>query len=380
MSQPSAGRRVRVVRVRTSCARPRTERSTDGRDHDHRRRPGGTDRRRRLRGGRRGRRRPRGARDPRRPGPHDRGALARPRGPARLLRRRAALALARRARPGRSRSRPSRCARSAGSGSTAAGGSGGRHRRACSRCSPTGAAARRWTSTSTRGPPRCTARRRRGPPRTCSGSSPTTADPGRLSAAFVWDLLLRVTAARAPAVRWPRRRLAGRGRPARGAGPGAGGADRDVVAGRRAARAAGDRRDPAGVRAGPARRRHAGLGERPVRAARRGPRARPPRRVLVADLDDAGFVERVTGVDATLAPAGHCAGAGRHAAQAGGAARRGARPPGAPARPRAPAVARPGRLAARRGRRRPLRRPGPAGSTWRDRPAVDRGRRGVPGR
>ena len=29
------------------------------------------------------------------------------------------------------------------------------------------------------------------------------ADPGRLSAAFVWDLLLRFTAAQAPAVRWP---------------------------------------------------------------------------------------------------------------------------------------------------------------------------------
>jgi hypothetical protein len=28
------------------------------------------------------------------------------------------------------------------------------------------------------------------------------ADPGRLSAAFVWDLLRRVTAPRAPAVRW----------------------------------------------------------------------------------------------------------------------------------------------------------------------------------
>ena len=38
---------------------------------------------------------------------------------------------------------------------------------------------------------------------TCWAWSPTTPIPGRLSAAFVWDLLLRVTAPRAPAVRWP---------------------------------------------------------------------------------------------------------------------------------------------------------------------------------
>jgi phytoene dehydrogenase-like protein len=130
-------------------------------------------------------------------------------------------------------------------------------------------------------------------------------DPGRLSAAFVWDLLLRVTAPRAPAVRW-----------VVGGWP--------VVIDRLAARAR-----ELGVRIVTSSRVDV-LPEPPVIVATQLESARAllgddslawesgrcvlldvglvsARRdaFVVADLDDAGFVQRVTGVDATLAPAGH---------------------------------------------------------------------------
>lgn len=131
------------------------------------------------------------------------------------------------------------------------------------------------------------------------------ADPGRLSAAFVWDLLLRVTAPRASAVRyvvggWP------------------------SVIDRMAARAR-----ELGVRIQSSSRVDA-LPEPPVIVATQLESARALLRdgsltwesgrcalldvgvvqdqrdvFLVADLDDAGFVERASGPDPTVAPAGH---------------------------------------------------------------------------
>ena len=94
---------------------------------------------------------------------------------------------------------------------------------------------------------------------------------------------------------------------------------------------------------------------------------------LVVDLDDAGFVERVTGVDTTLAPAGHAL------VQAD--------MPLKPGEPRAVALARLEHLldlGFPRWRERVVwRRTGFAagrsgaldlpGTTWRDRPAIDRG-------
>jgi hypothetical protein len=204
------------------------------------------------------------------------------------------------------------------------------------------------------------------------------ADAGRLSAAFVWDLLLRLTAFRAPAVRWPI-----------GGWP--------SVVDRLAARAR-----ELGVRIATSSRVDA-LPEPPVIVATQLEAARSllgghtlagesGRCVLldvglaeesggagrgdafvVVDLDDAGFVERVTGVDATLAPTGHAL------VQAD--------MPLKPGEPRAVALARLEHLldlGFPRWRERVVwRRSGFAagrsgaldlpGSTWHDRPAVDRG-------
>ena len=199
------------------------------------------------------------------------------------------------------------------------------------------------------------------------------ADPGRLSAAFVWDLLLRFTAARAPAVRWPV-----------GGWP--------SVVERLAARAR-----ELGVRIETSSRVDV-LPEPPVIVATQlesarallgddglawesgrcvlldvGLVARRDDAFLVVDLDDAGFVERATGVDTTLAPAGHAL------VQAD--------MPLKPGEPRDVALARLEHLldlGFPRWRERVVwRRTGFAagrsgaldlpGSTWRDRPAIDRG-------
>lgn len=198
-------------------------------------------------------------------------------------------------------------------------------------------------------------------------------DPGRLSAAFVWDVLRRVTAPRPPAVRW-----------FVGGWP--------VLVDRLAARAR-----QLGVRIVTSSRVDV-LPEPPVIVATQLESARAllgddslawesgrcvlldvglvsARRdaFVVADLDDAGFLQRITGVDATLAPAGHAL------VQAD--------MPLKPGESRAAALARlehlldlafprwPDRVVWRRtgfaaGRSGALDLPG---STWRDRPAVDRG-------
>ncbi len=108
-------------------------------------------------------------------------------------------------------------------------------------------------------------------------------------------------------------------------------------------------------------------GQRAVRAARRGargtarrrvPRRRPRRRGLRRARDRRRRIAR------TGRP---CARAGRHAAEAGGAPRRRALPPRAPARPRLPAMARACRVAAyrvpRRAGRVPSTCPAPPGAT-----------------
>ena len=198
------------------------------------------------------------------------------------------------------------------------------------------------------------------------------ADLGRLSAAFVWDLLLRFTAFRAPAVRWPV-----------GGWP--------SVIDRLAARAR-----ELGVRVETSSRVDV-LPEPPVIVATQlesartllgdeslawesgrcvlldvGLSARRDDAFVVVDLDDAGFVERATGVDVTLAPAGHTL------VQAD--------MPLKPGEPRAVALARLEHLldlGFPRWRDRVVwRRDGFAGGrsgaldlpgrTWRDRPAVDR--------
>lgn len=199
------------------------------------------------------------------------------------------------------------------------------------------------------------------------------ADPGRLSAAFVWDQLLRVTAPGAPAVRWV-------------VGGWSSVVDRMVARAREL-----------GVRIETSSRVDA-LPEPPVIVATQlesaggllgddalswesgrcllldvGVRHDRHDAFVVADLDDAGFVERVSGVDPTLAPPGHSL------VQAD--------MPLKPGEPRAAAVSRlerlldlglPGwreRTAWRRGgvaagRSGALDLPG---YTWRDRPAIDRG-------
>jgi hypothetical protein len=131
------------------------------------------------------------------------------------------------------------------------------------------------------------------------------ADPGRLSAAFVWDLLMRVTAPRAPAVRWPVGgwptvvdRLAARAR--------------DLGVRMETSSRVDMLPDPPVIVATQLESARSLLGDGTLSwesgrcvlldvglAGTRGDA------FLVADLDDGGFVERVTGVDATLAPAGH---------------------------------------------------------------------------
>ena len=199
------------------------------------------------------------------------------------------------------------------------------------------------------------------------------ADPGRLSAAFVWDLLLRVTAPRASAVRW-----------VLGGWP--------VVIDRMAARA----RD-LGVRIATSSRVDA-LPEPPVIVATQlesarallgepalawesgrcalldvGLRADRRDAFLVSDLDDAGFVERASGPDPSLAPVGHSL------VQAS--------MPLKPGEPRSAALGRLEHLfdlALPEWRDRVVRRregvaAGRSGAvdlpgfTWRDRPAIDRG-------
>src|SRR4051794_396007 len=199
------------------------------------------------------------------------------------------------------------------------------------------------------------------------------ADPGRLSAAFAWDQLLRITAPGAPAVRfviggWP------------------------AVVDRLQARARG-----LGVRIETSARVDA-LPPSPVIVATQlesarallgepdlawesgrcalldvGLRADPRDTFIVSDLDDAGWVERFSASDPSLAPAGHSL------VQAS--------MPLKPGEPRAAALARlehlfdlglPGwrdRVVQRRegvavGRSGALDLPG---VTWRDRPAIDRG-------
>ncbi len=203
------------------------------------------------------------------------------------------------------------------------------------------------------------------------------ADPGRLSAAFVWDLLLRFTAARAPAVRWPVggwpsvvERLAAR---ARELGVRIETSSRvDVLP------------EPPVIVATQLESARALLGDDglawesgrcvllDVGLSGSG-RARRDDAFVVVDLDDAGFVERATGVDTTLAPAGHAL------VQAD--------MPLKPGEPRDVALARLEHLldlGFPRWRERVVwRRSGFAagrsgaldlpGYTWRDRPAVDRG-------
>ena len=365
---PRAVRCAGAPHTRTRNGRP----TTMSRDHHHRRRAGGADRRRRLRGGRRGRRRPRGARE--------RWAAAPARRPRRGVAQEGPHAfyvdgphwqwLVERNLVGPVATFPLRGIRGTWLHR------GGRLRRT----PPAGLL------------PLLAHRRRRAPvdvdfhtwasalhgeeaaraAANLVGVVTFDSDPGRLSAAFVWDLLLRVTAAGTPIVRWPVGgwpavvdRLAGRAREL-GCGSRRRRGSTPCRRPRSSSRPSWSRRGPCwATTRSPGRADHACCSTSGLVPDRRDA-------FFVADLDDSGFVERVTGVDPTLAPAGHSL------VQAD--------MPVKPGEPRAAALARlehlldlgvPGwgdRLAWRRtGRGGPLRRPGPAGPTWRDRPAVDRG-------
>ena len=348
--------------------------------HDRRRRAGGADRRRRLRGGRRGRRRARGPRDARRPRPHDgrRPGVAHE-GPHvfyadgphwRWLAERdlvgpaATLSLAdlrgvRLHRGGRLRRTPP-----AGVLPMAA------HRR---RRAPVDRDFYSWAS----------ALHGEAAARAAAnflGVVTYDADPGRLSAAFVWDLLLRVTAPRAPRSAglvggWPAvvDRLAGR---ARELGvriatssrvdtlP-----DRPVIVATQLESARALLGDD-----------DARLGERPMRAARRRP-ASP----TGATRSSSPTSTTPVWSSASAAPTPRSPRPGtrscRPTCRSSRVNRgRGVMPPGAPVRPRRFRGGATGSSAARGGRRRTFRRPGPAGLHL-ARPARDRpGRRGVPGR
>jgi hypothetical protein len=199
------------------------------------------------------------------------------------------------------------------------------------------------------------------------------ADPGRLSAAFVWDLLQRVTAPRAPAVRWV-------------VGGWSAVVDRMVTRARElgVTIVTSSRVDtlpaPPVIVATQLESARALLGDDGLvwesgRCALLDVGVVADRRdaFIVSDLDDAGFVERASGPDPSLAPPGH--------------ALVQAQMPLRPGEPRDAASARlehlldlgfPGwrdRVVWRRsgvaaGRSGALDLPG---RTWRDRPAIDRG-------
>ena len=333
-------------------------------DHHRRRRAGGADRRRRLRRGRRRRRRARGARDARAAAPGHAGRpWRRPRGPARLLHRRPALAAGWSSATWSARSRPSRCA-----------GSGARrlHRgRPAARTPPAGLLPHArppappgpgGPSTSTRGPralhgeaaARAAANARRGHhlrlrPRPALGRLRLGPAAARHRAAT-------------PSSGGPSAAGPGRGRPACRRGP--------AQLGVRIATSSRVDRLPAppvivatqleSARS-PARRRPASPGRAgacvllDVGLAPDGA-TRSPSPISTTPVSSSGSA----GPTPSLAPAGHSLRAGRHAAQAGGAAGAAHGPAGAPARPRLSGLAGPARLAARGGRRRPLRCPGPA--------------------
>jgi len=101
-----------------------------------------------------------------------------------------------------------------------------------------------------------------------------------------------------------RGRMGHAGRRPRGPGRSARHHDRDRLPRRRAARRARGRRDGARRRSPAARRRRAALAQRPECLP--GPRPAPPPRCpcIVSDVDEAGWIERFSAADPSLAPEG----------------------------------------------------------------------------
>ena len=216
--------------------------------------------------------------------------------------------------------------------------------------------------------------------RACWASSPSTPIPARLSAAFVWDLLLRLTAARLPALRWPVGGLAALWSSGWRRAPGS------WASGSKTSSRVDVLPEPPVIVATQLELARALLGDDGPWPGRAGGAccstwgSRDPGEGGAATRSSSststtpGFVERATGVDESLAPAGHALVQADMPLKLGEARDVAARPPRAPARPRLPAMARK-RVVWRRtgfaaGRTGALDLPG---STWRDRPAIDRG-------
>ena len=130
-------------------------------------------------------------------------------------------------------------------------------------------------------------------------------DPGELSAAFVWKHSVRVLLSPPPTARYLRRRLGRSGRSAGGTGPAARRRDRDRARGRGAARAG-----PAIVATELSQAAEL-LGDAALRwpsghtvCVDLGIEHRRGDPFIVSDLDEAGWVERFSAADPSLAPAG----------------------------------------------------------------------------
>lgn len=127
-------------------------------------------------------------------------------------------------------------------------------------------------------------------------------DPGRLSAAFCWERLLRVTAV-PPRARYVLGGWGDAGAP-RGASQDAQRPHRAWLAGGLPARAAGDRGDLAGVGREAAGRHQPCLESGRTVLLDLGLQRRRGDPFIVADLDEAGWAERFSAPDLSLAPPG----------------------------------------------------------------------------
>ena len=149
-----------------------------------------------------------------------------------------------------------------------------------------------------------------------------------------------------------------------------------IVTGERvdvAARSARDRRAGAARRAPAAPRRLPPLAQRPHVTLDLGLRERSGDPWVVSDLDSAGWIERYSAQDPTLAPPGEQLVQGQMPIRPGESADSAALRLERAVRRFLRGLARARHLAPAPGHGRPQRRAGSPGTTWRDRPAIDRG-------
>ena len=210
--------------------------------------------------------------------------------------------------------RPTPARRSPGSASAGRGSAGGLPPLGtvppCCGCA---AAKPRSTSTSAAGLPRHSDERTAEMLSAAAGVYTFHHDPGELSAAFVWKHSVRVLLSPPPTARYLIGGWSALVCLAGAASAATRGRGRDRPPRRGPAGRADDRRHRARPGARAARRRLARVAQRQHRLPRPRPAPPPRRPFVVSDLDEAGWVERFSAPDPSLAPDGRGAGAGADA-------------------------------------------------------------------